>query len=195
MNWVENILIILGISLDIFATMECQGSLVARVEKKQLILTCLLVSIWQSLALYIGNFLSALLVKKDGIADNEMFIGSVIAAAIFFCIGFRLVIKAIKNERIIEHREENLEPKRYIHIMVMNSFYTLLTGVAFGFVGNNLFISMIMMACFSILVVVAGVYTGYHFGFEQKRKAYIIGAILLLISGIDVIIRHIFAIF
>ncbi len=28
MNWLENLLIVAGISLDIFAGMECQGSLV-----------------------------------------------------------------------------------------------------------------------------------------------------------------------
>lgn len=30
MNWIENMLIVAGISLDVFATMECQGSLVKR---------------------------------------------------------------------------------------------------------------------------------------------------------------------
>ena len=29
MNWIENVLIIAGVSLDIFAAMECQGALVA----------------------------------------------------------------------------------------------------------------------------------------------------------------------
>ena len=29
MNWIENLLIVAGLSLDIFAAMECQGSLVA----------------------------------------------------------------------------------------------------------------------------------------------------------------------
>lgn len=34
MNWIENLLILVGISLDIFAGMECQGSLVAKIDKK-----------------------------------------------------------------------------------------------------------------------------------------------------------------
>lgn len=33
MNWIENLLILVGISLDIFAGMECQGSLVAKIDK------------------------------------------------------------------------------------------------------------------------------------------------------------------
>lgn len=35
MNWMENLLIIAGVSLDIFAAMECQGSLVAKINKKK----------------------------------------------------------------------------------------------------------------------------------------------------------------
>ena len=39
MNWMENLLIIAGVSLDIFAAMECQGSLVAKINKKNLIMS------------------------------------------------------------------------------------------------------------------------------------------------------------
>ena len=34
MNWMENLLIVAGVSLDIFAAMECQGSLVAKINIK-----------------------------------------------------------------------------------------------------------------------------------------------------------------
>mgnify|MGYP000019549153 CR=1 FL=1 len=36
MNWMENLLIIAGVSLDIFAAMECQGSLVAKNKSKKI---------------------------------------------------------------------------------------------------------------------------------------------------------------
>lgn len=87
MDWPENLLILLGISLDIFAGMECRGSLVAKIEKKQLVLACAVVSVWQAVALFAGNLLSTFLLRKDGIAENEMFIGSVIAAAILYAWG------------------------------------------------------------------------------------------------------------
>ena len=58
MNWIENLLILVGISLDIFAGMECQGSLVAKIDKKHLTLVCGLIAIWQLAALYIGNVLA-----------------------------------------------------------------------------------------------------------------------------------------
>ena len=61
MNALENLLIIAGISLDIFAAMECQGSLVAKIDKKQLVKLCALIAAWQMAALFVGSYLSGLL--------------------------------------------------------------------------------------------------------------------------------------
>ena len=190
MNWMENVLIIAGISLDIFAAMECQGSLVAKVDKKQLTLICGLVAAWQMAALAVGSYLSTLLYQNE-VARNEKFVGLVLAAAIFFCLGVRLIVKAIKNERVNEHREENLGMKRFLRMASITSLYTLLSGIAFGFLGTSILTMLVTMVCLTIAVVVAGMYTGYHFGFVHKTKAYVAGALLLWIAGVDVIVRHI----
>ena len=60
MNWVENLLIVAGISLDIFGAMECQGSLVNKVNKKLLSGICVLMAVCQLIALFLGHFLSDL---------------------------------------------------------------------------------------------------------------------------------------
>lgn len=195
MDWPENLLILLGISLDIFAGMECKGSLVAKIEKKQLVLACAVVSVWQAVALLAGNWLSTFLLRKDGIAENEMFIGSAIAAAILICLGGRLLLKGIKNESIQEHREAGIQIANYIYMVKVAGFYTLLTGIAFGFVGAKLLDTVIMMVVFSVLVVIGGLYTGYHFGFQQKSKAYIAGAVLLWMAGGDIVMRNILEMF
>lgn len=56
MNWMENLLIIAGVSLDIFAAMECQGSLVAKINKKNLTVICGIVALAQLITLYLGHF-------------------------------------------------------------------------------------------------------------------------------------------
>lgn len=89
-----------------------------------------------------------------------------------------------------EHREENLGFKRFWRMAAVTSIYTLLTGIAFGFLGTNLTVILIMIVCLTIAVVIMGTYTGYHFGFEHKTKAYIGGTILLWIAGFDVVFRY-----
>ena len=72
MNWIENVLIIAGVSLDIFAAMECQGALVAKVDKKQLSVICALIAVWQLCALALGNYLSGLPPEpKSGASANS----------------------------------------------------------------------------------------------------------------------------
>ena len=189
MNWIESLLIIAGISFDIFAAMECQGSLVAKIDKRHLSIICILVSIWQMAALYIGSFCVNLLRQHELPAD-EKFAGQVLAVVIFFCLGIRLLVKAIRNERINERREEHLGIKRFLRMAAMTSVYTILTGMAFGLMGTSVPIILLFIVCFTLAFVIMGMYTGYHFGFEHKTKAYIGGAVLLWIAGVDTIIRY-----
>ena len=191
MSWIENLLIVAGASFDIFAAMECQGSLVRKVNKKQLTLISLIVALWQLVAVYFGYFLSDIICKKNPLSD-EALLGEIIAVVIFFCLGIRLMVKAIKNEYLVEHLESRLELKGFLRMTATTSIYTLLSGVAFGFLSTQLAPILVMMVLFSVAFVVAGMYTGYHFGFEQKTKAYVVGAILLWIAGIDVIVRCVF---
>ena len=123
MNWIENVLIIAGVSLDIFAAMECQGALVAKVDKKQLSVICALIAVWQLCALALGNYLSGLLYRNE-LAHDENFVGLVIAAVIFFGLGIRLIAKAIKNEWVNERREESLDVKKFLRMTAVTSIYT-----------------------------------------------------------------------
>lgn len=189
MNWIENLLIIGGVSLDVFATMESQGSLVAKIEKKSLAWICGFTCLWQMIAFLAGGFFSSILMQKDGIAENEQFIGNGAAVAIFAGLGIHLLIKAIRNEKLNEHREESLNKNRIFRGMAATGVYTFLSGLAFGFLGSNRFVSLAAVVCLSILAVITGTYTGYHFGFEQRRKAYGAGAALLWIVGADVLAR------
>lgn len=191
MNQVEYILIIGGISLDIFATMECQGSVVAKVEKRGLACICLLISFWQAVVLCAGSFLAAYFIQSDGITRNEVMLGNGIAMIILAGLGAHLVLKAIRNERISERREEGFSRSRICRAMTVTGVYTLLAGIAFGLVDTNLIFVLGLLCAFSVLMVIAGTYTGYHFGFEQKTKAYGIGALLLWGAGIDILVRWI----
>lgn len=194
MNWVENLLIVAGISLDIFGAMECQGSLVNKVNKKLLSGICVLMAVCQLIALFLGHFLSDLFCKSHPMSD-ERFLGEILAMVIFFGLGIRLIVKAIRNERIEEHLEMNLGIRRFVRLASVSSLYTVLAGIAFGFVGTNLVAILIMIVVITIAFVIGGMYTGYHMGFTSKTTVYTVGAILLWIAGIDVLLQRVLSIF
>ncbi|MGN0413904.1 MAG: manganese efflux pump [Agathobacter sp.] len=190
MNWIEDLLIVLGISLDIFAEMECQGSLVARINKKHLSLICVLTAAIQLLALYLGHLLSSLYCRKYPKTDEQV-LGQVISMLICLGLGVRLIVKAIRNEHLEEHLEKNPGIRRFVRMASVSSIYTVMAGIAFGFLGTNLAAILIMIVVLTVIVVAAGMYTGYRLGFASKSTVYVIGAALLLAAAVDVLIRRI----
>lgn len=190
MNWMENLLIIAGVSLDIFAAMECQGSLVAKINKKNLTVICGIVALAQLITLYLGHFLSSLFCYYRSVPDEKL-LGQIISMVIFMILGIRLMVKAIRNEHVEEHLEHHLGIWRFVRMACISGIYTLLTGIAFGFLETNVLMILIMIVVCTVAFVIGGIYTGYRVGYEAKTKVYIVGALLLWVAGLDVLIGRI----
>lgn len=191
MSWIEIVLITIGMSLDTFAAVECQGALVAKLEKKRLSMAVTVIALWQTIALLIGSFLVTLLNQYDTQLSGEAFIGRILAILILFGMGLRMFVKAWRNERIVEKREDGLDIKKTFFSIAKGTIFTILTGIAFAFLEADIKAVLIMIICVMIAMVIIGLYTGYRLGFEQKSKAYIGGGALLIAAGIDVIVRYI----
>ena len=191
MSWIEIVLITIGMSLDTFAAVECQGALVAKLEKKRLSMAVTVIALWQTIALLIGSFLVTLLNQYDTQLSGEAFIGRILAILILFGMGLRMFVKAWRNERIVEKREDGRDIKKTFFSIAKGTIFTILTGIAFAFLEADIKAVLIMIICVTIAMVIIGLYTGYRLGFEQKSKAYIGGGALLIAAGIDVIVRYI----
>ena len=191
MSWIEIVLITIGMSLDTFAAVECQGALVAKLEKKRLSMAVTVIALWQTIALLIGSFLVTLLNQYDTQLSGEAFIGRILAILILFGMGLRMFVKAWRNERIVEKREDGLDIKKTFFSIAKGTIFTILTGIAFAFLEADIKSVLFMIICVTIAMVIIGLYTGYRLGFEQKSKAYIGGGALLIAAGIDVIVRYI----
>ena len=191
MSWIEIVLITIGMSLDTFAAVECQGALVAKLEKKRLSMAVTVIALWQTIALLIGSFLVTLLNQYDTQLSGEAFIGRILAILILFGMGLRMFVKAWRNERIVEKREDGLDIKKTFFSIAKGTIFTILTAIAFAFLEADIKAVLIMIICVTIAMVIIGLYTGYRLGFEQKSKAYIGGGALLIAAGIDVIVRYI----
>ena len=190
MNWIENLLIVAGVSLDIFAAMECQGSLVAKINKTNLTVICGIAALAQLITLYLGHFLSSLFCRYRSVPDEKL-LGQIISMVIFMILGIRLMVKAIRNEHVEEHLEHHLGIRRFVRMACISGIYTLLTGIAFGFLETNVLMILIMIVVCTVAFVIGGIYTGYRVGYEAKTKVYIVGALLLWVAGLDVLIGRI----
>lgn len=190
MNTIEELVVILGMSFDVFAMMECHGSLIAKVEKKRLVAACFLLALGQAAALGIGDSISLRLCENRRGA-HEAFLGQVVAATIFLCLGARLFRKAWQKEGILERREDKPNLTETARLYTQTMAFTLLAGLAFGLLQSGRAALLAMVMLLTATGAILGVYTGLHFGFEQRGKAYLAGGTLLAIGGLDVILRYI----
>lgn len=189
MNWLETILVTLGISLDIFAAMACKGAQLSKIEKKPLVILCVLFAVWQAAALYIGSACGMFLRLRD--LNPQGGATEIIAVVIFGVLGILMIRKAWKNETILEHRDDRYAWKGLIARLALISIGTLAIGAALGFLGTARAVLLIAVSAATVVVVIAGLYVGYHFGYEQKTKAYAIGGVMLLVGAVDTVFRFV----
>lgn len=188
MNWLGNLLIIVGISFDVYAAMEVRGAMLAKIKPKILILTGLLFTLIQSIFFFGGYFITYEMVMHNEVKNADS-LGCELAAVIFFVLAARLFHKALKHEEIEEKCEE-MSIKMYVRIILAGAMYTLIAGLACGLIGTNhqlpqyIIMMLLFIICTTIVVVSAGIYTGYRFGFSSKPKIYIVGTVLLGIAGL-----------
>lgn len=188
MNGIEIFLIQGGIALILFAAAACEGSLIYKINKLHLTAGCIIVALGQAAALFAGQLISGTYGARHPIGNEES-IGHVLAAIILFGMGLRMAFLAVKNRLIEERVVKDFRILRYLNLVVMTCVYSILAGITFGFLGVpfGVFVPMGMLLC--ILAVAGGIYTGYRYGFEQKTKAYIAGAILFLAAGADILLK------
>lgn len=189
MNWLENILIIAGISLDIFASMEIQGAMLQKVRTKTLFKVASLVTLLQ-LVFFYGGYLAFFQIAKKKVFGNAQWAGYLIASIVFILLGIRLISKAIKREFVDERRTE-ITTRQYLRIICVTTVYTFFTGCACGQVGINVLIMLAVIIAASIVVTIGGIYCGYHFGFELKTYVYVIAALIEWTAGFEIIMRNV----
>ncbi|MBR1623130.1 MAG: hypothetical protein IJ675_04400, partial [Pseudobutyrivibrio sp.] len=133
MNWLENLLIIAGILLDVFAAMEIQGAMIANLKKRTILVACGVVAGFE-LLFYFGGFIICRLLAVNGYIANPNKQGELVAVIVLALLGIRLIVKAIKREFIQERRRDSLIVLDYIRIVIVSSIYTAAAGCACGLV-------------------------------------------------------------
>lgn len=189
MNLMEILLVTIGISLDVFAAVTCEGAQLAKIHKGKALQACGAAALLQSVALFLGHLGAALLNHFDK-QDNLSLTARMAAAIIFLIMGARQLLKAWRRDTVVEHREEvHAVFGKSLHLFQFAAVYTMLAGAGLGLLESSLLHELLILACITVIVVICGLYTGYNYGYEKKTIAYAAGGILLLAGGVDVIVR------
>ena len=158
MSLLEDLLIMVGVLLDVFATMEIQGAMIAHIRKRTLFIAC------------------------GVVAAIELF---------FYFAGYFICWFAAKSGYIQERLKDSLRVWDYVKVIAVSGFYTAAAGCVCALVGITVWHLIVIIVVISVLMVIMGLYTGLHFGFENKTIAYVIGPFLLWGVSIEILLHSV----
>lgn len=188
MSLIEILIISVGLSLDVYAVVVCQGAVLLRIERTKLMKMCLIFCSWQVAAVVVGHWIG-LMPFITAAAVNMQKIWQLISVIIFMALGVYMLYKAWKNEGILERRSE-IDYKQVCIAACFTSVDALFAGMGFGFLKAKMLLVIFSVLTVTAFFVILGLYTGYRLGYEQKTKAYGLGGILLMISAVNIIVKY-----
>ena len=190
MKYWEILIFCLGLSLDVFAVAVCQGAVLGKIRPGRLSVMCLIFCAAQTAALELGRLLARFPRLASAYTHSER-VWRAIAAMIFFLLAAYLIVKAVRNRDIFEHRSE-MNYKSVFFTALLTSLDALLVGISSGFLDAFWASSLLTLFGITAVCVVLGVTMGYHFGYRQKGVAYWIGGALFIAAGVDVFAQYLF---
>lgn len=182
MRAIEIIFLALGISMDAFTVSLSKGLTSDRSCKKTALICGTWFTIFQIIFPLFGYFLGL------SFADYIETFDHYIIFAIFFILGANLIKEGFsKNSKIIK---KDLSFKSMFFISLATSIDSLAVGITLALVGVNIVLSLFVIGILTFCVSVFGVYVGHKFGKKYKKQSVIVGGIILILLGIEILIQH-----
>ena len=182
----ELFLIGVGLSMDAFAVSICKGLGMEKVNKKHTFLIGLYFGGFQALMPFLGWALGIRFQKYITAVDHW------IAFFLLLIIGGKMVIEAVreKEEDICGEKDKPLDHKEMLILAVATSIDALAVGVTFAFLNVSIVEAITIIGCTTFVLSIIGVIVGNFFGTRYKKKAEIIGGVILMLIGLKILLEH-----
>lgn len=185
MSIISIIFTAIGLSMDAFAVSITNGLRCSRCSKNKIALRS---------GIYFGGFqaLMALLGWLLGIKFTKYIekFDHWIAFILLVLIGGRMLIEALKGGETDDEGIDLQSHKRFILLAIATSIDSLAVGVSFAFLNINILLAVSLIGIITFIFCVIAVYIGEAFGKMLSNKAEIIGGVILIIIGINILVNH-----
>ena len=192
----QTIVIVIGLSLDVFAYCLYKGAMISEVRKGEITKVVSIFTGFQVGMMVVGTLVTQIpAFKEKYLHANRLW--TFLAAITFFALGIVMLVKSAKKR----HRkiEEKKQDSFNYHVILFWAFLTsidaLIAGVGFGFMGLKLLGTLVIMAIFTAACSVAGFASGYWLGCGPMNKFVAIGGCMVLVGGVDLLVNYLTYIF
>jgi len=183
----EQLLIIsaiaVGLCFDTFAVSVSCGVSNCKVKAFNLIRFAGTLGVFQAIMPLLGGMGGLLL--KDYIERYDHWI----AFILLFVVGVKMIFEGLKTST---EKRNYFNMKNILVISLATSIDALAVGISFGLLKINICIASLIIGFITFIVSIVGVLLGNKIGEKYAEKSEIIGGIILILLGFNILREHIF---
>ncbi len=182
MDILQILLISVGLAADAFAVSVVKGLSVKNISVKDTIKLALCFGTFQGIMPLIGYLLGSAFEKIIVNVDHY------VAFVLLGFIGIKMIIES-NNE---EENNSDLSIKNILLLGVATSIDALAVGIAYAcaYGSNNAILTFTVIAIITFILSMIGVKIGSKFGSKYDKVAQIIGGIILILLGTNILLEH-----
>lgn len=182
MDILQILLISVGLAADAFAVSVVKGLSVKNISVKDTIKLALCFGTFQGIMPLIGYLLGSAFEKIIVNVDHY------VAFVLLGFIGIKMIIES-NNE---EENNSDLSIKNILLLGVATSIDALAIGIAYAcaYGSNNAILTFTVIAIITFILSMIGVKIGSKFGSKYDKVAQIIGGIILILLGTNILLEH-----
>lgn len=184
MNLLNLFILAAGLSMDAFAVAICTGLTMTKAKIKSMLIVGLYFGIFQAGMTLIGYFAATLF------ADVVDAYGHWIAFGLLCILGGKMIFDGFKKDSAAKDKEQSLRPAKMIPLALATSIDALAVGISFALLSVSIIPAASLIGITTLVISMAGVKIGSIFGVKFKSKAQIVGGIILILIGLNIVLEH-----
>lgn len=168
-----------GLAMDATAVGLSDGMMNCKMRIEKVVFIALCFGIFQGLMPIFGYYFSGTFANFIDPFDNYL------VFIIFVFLGIRMIIESLKQEEV----KEFLTYKKILIQGVATSSDALMVGLTFAFMKVTIYKASLIIAIITVILTFLGVKLGCRCGRKLKKKAEILGGVVLIVLGIKFLIE------
>lgn len=189
MSILEKTLIVIGLSMNIFLIGQYEGSMIRKIEWRNMFVFCLIVGIFEFFSMLGGYLLTRVPFFSASESDDLRNFCYFVAAILFLLIAAYMIYKALRHTPVQEQLRE-IRYRRILMEVVLVSVFTFMAGIGWGFIGHNILVATLVVACSTVVAALVGIWAGYREGCKGRYGVYCAGGIMLAFVGAEILVRY-----
>ena len=188
MSFTELFLLAIGLSMDAFAVAVCLGLTMPKATFKKSLIVGLYFGIFQAVMPLLG-FLFA-----TQFADRVAAFSHLIAFALLCFLGVKMIVGSFKKDEKPDAKNPNckeasLRLGKMLPLAVATSIDALAVGVSLAFLQVQIVPAVSFIGITTLVISMIGVKIGSMFGAKFKSKAELLGGVILVLIGLQILLE------